>query len=180
MAIKPTIYKFKVSLSDMNRDVYDFLNLTIAKHPSESLERMMARLLAYCLNWQEFLTFTKGLSDSEEADIWAKSLDDQILLWIDLGEPNEDRVKKATRQAIQTKVYSFNSKSDVWWEQGQAKFAKLNAEFYQIDNSQIKKLATMVERTMEMSVTISEQSAYFATASGECEVCWLTLRRHSE
>lgn len=172
MAIKPTIYKFKIALSDLNRDVYDLLNLTVAQHPSESTERMMTRLLAYCLNWQEFLSFTKGLSDIDEPAIWAKSLDDQILLWIDVGEPSEDRVKKATRQAKQTKVYSFNIKSDVWWEQGKAKFQKLNAEYYRMDKQQINNLAKMVERTMDISVTISEQSAYVATAKGECEVSW--------
>ncbi len=175
MAIKPTIYKFKIALSDMNRAVYDSLNLTIAQHPSESAERMMARVLAFCLNWQEFLTFTKGLSDIDEPAIWAKSLDEQILLWVDVGEPSLDRLKKATRQARKTQIYSFNSKSDVWWEQGQVKFEKLNADYYRIDNNQIKSLAQMVERTMDMSVTISEQSAYFATAQGECEVTWQNL-----
>ena len=80
MALKPTIYKFRISLSDLNRNYYDSLNLTIAQHPSEKIERMMVRVLAYCINAQENLTFTKGLSEIDEPDIWVRTLDDQISL----------------------------------------------------------------------------------------------------
>ena len=133
MALKPTIYKLRISLSDLNRDYYDTLNLTIAQHPSETLERMMARVLAFCINAQEHLAFTKGISAVEEPDIWARTLDDQISLWIDVGEPAVDRVKKATRLARVVKVYSFNSKSDVWWDQAQAKFKQLNVSVLRFD-----------------------------------------------
>lgn len=176
MAIKPTIYKFRISVSDMNRDVYDTLNLTVAMHPSENLERMMSRVLAYCLNTQEFLEFTKGLSAIEEPDIWLKTLDDQLMLWIDIGEPAVDRIKKATRLARAVKVYSFNSKSDVWWEQNQAKLKDLKVDIYRLDNKEIQTLAGLVKRTMDMSVTITGDSAYIATEQGECEVNWMTLQ----
>lgn len=176
MAIKPTIYKFRISVSDMNRDVYDTLSLTVAMHPSENLERMMSRVLAYCLNTQEFLEFTKGLSAIEEPDIWLKTLDDQLMLWIDIGEPAVDRIKKATRLARAVKVYSFNSKSDVWWEQNQAKLKDLKVDIYRLDNKEIQTLAGLVKRTMDMSVTITGDSAYIATEQGECEVNWMTLQ----
>lgn len=176
MALKPTIYKLKISLSDLNRQIYDTLNLTIALHPSETMERMVARVLAFCIHSDEQLTFTKGLSEADEPDIWAHSLDGDLQLWIDLGEPLAERIKKASHQARAVKVYSFNSKSDVWWSQGQAQFSKLSAAIYRFDSEQIKQLATMVERTMDLSVTISEQSAFFATGLGECEVGWVTLQ----
>jgi len=176
VALKPTIYKLKISLSDLNREVYDTLNLTIALHPSETMERMMARVLAFCINSDELLTFTKGLSEADEPDIWARSLDGQLQLWIDLGEPLPERIKKASHRALAVKVYSFNSKSDVWWSQGQAEFGKLKADFYRFDCEQIQQLAGMVERTMDISVTISEQSAFVATQAGECEVSWVTLQ----
>ena len=104
MALKPTIYKLKIALSDINRNYYDTLNLTIAQHPSETLERMMVRVLAFCINAQENLVFTKGLSAVEEPDIWARTLDDKISLWIELGEPAVDRIKKATRLAPAVKI----------------------------------------------------------------------------
>ncbi len=85
MALKPTIYKIKISLSDIDKNHYDNFDLTIAQHPSESRERMMARVLAYCINARKNVSFTKGLSAVEEPDIWAKTLDNQLSLWIDIG-----------------------------------------------------------------------------------------------
>lgn len=170
MALKPTIYKFRTSLSDMNRDVYDSMALTVAMHPSENMERMMARVMAYCWNYQEFLDFTKGLSSIDDPDIWVRTLDDQLMLWIDIGEPAFDRVKKATTLARGVKIYSFNSKAEVWWKQGEAKLSKLKASFYYFDNKQIQNLAGLVERTTDMSVTISGESAYITTDKGDCEV----------
>ena len=176
MAIKPTIYKLRISLSDLNRDYYDTLSLTIAQHPSENLERMMVRVLAYCINAQEYLAFTKGLSEVDDPDIWVRTLDDQLALWIDVGEPALDRVKKATRLARAVKVYSFNSKSDVWWQQGQNKFKNLNASVFQFQWENIQSLAALVQRTMDCSVTITGDSAYVATALGECDVPWVVLQ----
>lgn len=175
MAIKPTIFKFRISLSDLNRDYYSTLNLTVAQHPSENTERMMVRVLAYCINAQEFLTFTKGLSNVEEPDIWAKTLDEQISLWIDIGEPTVDRIKKAGHVAHAVKVYSFNTKSDVWWDQDANKFNQLNAEFFRFEWAGILTLAKLVERTMDFSVTITGNSAYIATQLGECEISWQEL-----
>ena len=179
MAIKPTIYKARVSLSDLNRDYYDTLNLTLALHPSETPERMMARLLAYCINAEEHLTFTKGLSDVEEPDIWARTYDEQTTLWIDVGEPDFDRVKKSSRLAQAVKVYSFNSKTDVWWAQGEKKFKTLPAAFYRFVPNEIVAFAELLERTMDLSVTITGNSAYIACVGGEVEVHWEELQAHS-
>ena len=151
MAIKPTIYKARISLSDLERDYYDSLNLTIAQHPSETAERMMVRILAYCLNAQEGIELTKGLEDVEEPAVWVRTMDEQTTLWIDLGEPSPERVKKATNRAQQVKVYSFNSKSDVWWSQNLNKFSRLNATFYRINWENVQALAALVTRTMDLS-----------------------------
>ena len=141
MALKPTIYKLRITLADMDRNYYDSLNLTIAQHPSETLERMMARVLAFCINAQEYLVFTKGLYAAKEPDIWALTLDDQISLWIEVGEPTVDKVKKATRHSQTVKVYSFNSESDIWWAQGRAKFNELTASVFQFQWGSIQKFA---------------------------------------
>lgn len=176
MALKPTIYKLKIALTDLDRNYYDALNLTIAQHPSETLERMMARMLAFCINAQESLVFTKGLSTVEEPDLWAHTGDGRIALWIDMGEPAADRIKKATRLAQTVKVYSFNSKSNVWWKQEQEKLNKLTASIFQFQWQNIQELAKLVRRTMDISVTITGDSAYVATESGECEVNWVSLQ----
>ena len=137
---------------------------------------MMAKLLAFCINAKAGLVFTKGLSSVEEPDIWIRSLDEQTSLWIDVGEPSPDRIKKASRQAAEVKVYSFNSKSDVWWEQGRSKFAMLKVSICRFDSQSVKAFAGLVERTMDVSITITGDSAFIAADSGECEVAWEPLQ----
>jgi len=176
VALKPTIYKLRIALSDLERNYYDTLNLTVALHPSETPERMMARVMAYCLNAQEDLSFTKGLSDVEEPDLWVRTMDDKTLLWVDVGEPDAERVKKSTRKAEVVKVYSFNTKSDVWWEQSKGKFGLLDAEFVRFAPEKIVDLTTLLARTVDWSVTITGESAYVASESGEAEVTWQTLQ----
>ncbi len=176
MAIKPTIYKMRIALSDLDRNYYDALSLTVALHPSETSQRMMARVLAYCLNAQEGLAFTKGLSKVEDPDIWVRSLDEKIVLWIEVGEPSIERLKKSVRLAEDVKVYSFNTKSDIWWQQGKAKFAHLGASIYRFENQKIHQLSQMLERTMDMSVTITGESAFITTGSGALDVGWELLQ----
>ena len=176
MAIKPTIYKLKIAIADTDRDYYDTLNLTIAQHPSETRERMMARVLAFCLNAQEFLVFTKGLSAVEEPDIWARTLDDRLSLWIDVGEPTVERIKKATRLSPAVKVYSFNSKSAAWWTQGQAKLNELPVSVFQFPWESIQALAALVKRTMNLSVTITGDTAYVSADDAECAVPCVSLQ----
>ncbi len=171
MALKPTIYKFNIAITDFNREYYDSVNLTVALHPSETMERMMARVMAYCLDAQDNMAFTKGLSSIEEPDIWVKTLDDQIKLWVDVGEPAPERVKKSSRMATQVKIYSFNSKSNTWWEQSKSKVQQFkNVQYCQFDWSQIKLLATAVERTMDWSLSISGDTIYVAANNQEHEL----------
>ncbi|MCG6201924.1 YaeQ family protein [Psychromonas antarctica] len=176
MALKPTIFKMSINLADLNNDIYDTLNLTVAQHPSETAERMMTRVMAYCLNVQEFLVFTKGLSVADDPDIWVKSLSDEFLLWVDVGEPAFERIKKASRQARAVKVYSFNTKSDVWWKQSSSNFETLAVDVYQFDFTQIQTLAKLLKRSMDLSVTISGDSLYIAAELGECEVTCSALQ----
>ena len=178
MALKPTIYKFRISLSDTNRDLYDSTQLTVAQHPSETLERMMARILAYCVKWQPDLALTKGLSTVEEPDLWVKSLDDQIELWVEIGEPSLDRLKKACRLAKRVDVFSFNSKSEVWWEQSKNKARQYNANIYRLDSQAIEALAATVTRTMDLSVMISGNSLFIDTDQGSFEITLDTLQGH--
>ena len=179
MALKPTIYKFKLSLSDLNHDYFNELNLTVALHPSETKERMMVRVVAFCLHAyqdkENLLAFTKGLSAVDEPDIWLRGLDDQLHLWIDVGEPSFDRIKKSCRLAKQTYVYSFNSKSNAWWKQSEAQFSQLPVTVVSFDWQEIQNLSGLLSRTMDLSVTLSGESAYIA-AEQQVEVNWKTLQ----
>jgi len=176
LALKPTIYKLKITLADIDTAYYDTLSLTIAQHPSETLERMMARVLAFCMNAQEHLEFTKGLSAVEEPDIWARTLDGRTSLWVDVGEPTTDRIKKATRLSPVVKVYTFNSKSDAWWAQSRDKFNELTASVFQFEWKSMQSLAALVKRTMELSVTITGETAYISAKNGDCQVSCTALQ----
>ena len=99
MALKATIFKVDISISDMDRHYYADHNLTIARHPSENDERMMLRVLAFILNASETLSFTKGLSEVDDPDLWQKNLHGDIERWIELGQPSEQRIKKGCNQS---------------------------------------------------------------------------------
>lgn len=180
MALKPTIYKFNIALADLNNHHYPNLNLVLAQHPSETIERMMVRLLTFCLHsfedTEQLMSFTKGLSSTEEPDIWHKGLDGQLNYWIDVGEPSFDRMKKACRLAKQTFVYSFNTKTDVWWKQNQQQFATLPIKVSSFDWQQIKLLAQQAERTASWSITISEDSLSVSTQKEQIEARVLSLQ----
>lgn len=176
MALKPTIYKLRTTISDSDRNFYDTTSLTIAQHPSENLERVMARTLAYVLNMEENLAFTKGLSAVEEPDIWLRTLDDRLSLWIDIGEPNTDRIRKASRQSPRVKIYTFNTKSDTWWSQSEPKLSELNVSVYQFEYSEIEALARLIKRSMDISFTITGGTIYVSATTGDCEVSWKTLQ----
>lgn len=180
MALKPTIYKFNIALADLDHNHYPNLNLTLAQHPSETVERMLVRLLVFCMHsykdTNELMSFTKGLSDTEEPDIWHKGYDDQIHEWIDVGEPSFDRMKKACRLAKKTYVYSFNSKSDVWWKQNQAQFAGLPISVMSFDWPQIQMLAQQAERTASWSITISDDALFVSTPNAQVETAWTVLQ----
>jgi uncharacterized protein YaeQ len=180
MAIKPTIYKFRLSVSDLDHNYFDTLNLTVALHPSETKERMMVRVLVFCLHAfqdnENLMTFTKGLSAIDEPDIWLRGLDGQLYLWIDVGEPSFERVKKSCRLSNKTYVYSFNSKSNAWWKQVQAAFSSLPVNVLNFDWQEIQALSTLLERNVELSVTLSGESAFVAAEHQQMEVNWQTLQ----
>ncbi len=163
MALKPTIYKFQINLSDMDRNVYESLSLTVAQHPSESIERMMARVLAYCLNFSSELTFTKGVSATDEPDIWRHDLSGTLLEWIAIGEPSFERIKKASRQSSDVKIYSINTKSNIWWNQIKPQLSFENVEVSQISWPELQVLAASIDRTTDLSISISDGSLFVTT-----------------
>jgi len=157
MALKATINKATIHLSDMDRNYYDTLNLTIAQHPSETDRRMMVRLLAYILNANEHLEFGKGVSDEDEAAIWQINYSEEIELWIELGQLDEKRIKKACNKAQQVKLYCFGSSSDTWWAQSESKlrqFDKLSVE--QFSEETTEALARLISRSMDFQVSIQD------------------------
>ncbi|WP_070969732.1 YaeQ family protein [Vibrio sonorensis] len=170
MALKPTIYKFRIDLSDTNRDKYEALSLTVALHPSETVARMLARVLALGLNAQEGIALTKGLSTTEEPDVWIKELDDSISLWIEVGEPDPDRVKKACRLAKQVCIYTFTSKTDAWWNQVAGKVSYFPAKVFRLAGHGLDAMAEELPRTLDLGMMVSEQTIYLTLGDQSFEV----------
>lgn len=155
MALKPTIYKAQIELADSDSNRYESLGLTLARHPSETMERMAARLLAYCLNAARGLEFTRGLSTADEPDIWLHSDSGEIEHWIEVGQPEHPRLRKACGRAKQVSLYIFGKSSDTWWKlNGEAVCALPHLYAWQFSWPEIVALAQLLERTSQLSVSI--------------------------
>ena len=117
MALKSTIFKVDLAVSDMDRNLYENYSLTIARHPSENDIRMMVRLLAFMRYADKALAFGKGMSSDEEPDLWIKDLTGAIDLWIVVGQPDERWLRKASGRAGRVVVFSYGDRvAEVWWE----------------------------------------------------------------
>lgn len=164
MALKATIFKLDLDIADMDRHYYVSHALTLARHPSETDERMMARIVAFALHADEALTFTRGLSADDEPALWKKDLTGAIDQWIEVGLPDERRLRKASGRAQQVIVYAFGGRTaDIWWEKSTREFKRLdNLTIYTLSESSTTELALMAQRTMRLSCTIQEGDIGFS------------------
>jgi uncharacterized protein YaeQ len=161
MALKSTIHKVELQISDIGRHYYETHNLTLAQHPSETTERMMIRLAAYAWHASEMLTFTKCLSEVSEPDLWVKNYTDDILLWIDIGQPDDDRLRRASAKAEQVVMYDFHSSNDVWWQSIQSKLTRFaNLSVYQVPHEQSHELSLLAARNMRLQCTVDHDDMW--------------------
>lgn len=158
MAQKATIYKVELSVSDMDRHYYETHKLTVAKHPSETDERMMIRLLAFALHASERLEMTKGISTDDEPDIWQKSLSDALELWISLGQPSEKIVRQSCGKADAVAIYSYGGKTaDTWWDKIKNSTTRFqNLSVINLSETETQALATLASRAMKLQVNIQD------------------------
>ena len=171
MALKPTIYKASVNIVDMNRDIYDAEKLTLALHPSETETRMMVRLLAYVLNYDQDISFTKGLSSTEEPDLWIKRPDGTVSCWIEVGQASPERLRKAVSRADNIRLYAYGSESDVWWSKHSSAIEGLpKTEVFQFTALELEPLAEFCNRNMELTVTLSEQQLLVSAGDQQLEL----------
>jgi uncharacterized protein YaeQ len=158
MAVKATVYKLKLDISDLDRHYYHSHELTIACHPSETEQRMMVRILAFTLFASESLCFTKGLCADDEPELWDKTLSDEIKLWIALGQIEEKQLRKAIGRSQKVAVFTYaGQKSYTWWKQNQAKFEKLkNLHIVNINTEELMNAKSLISRNMELQCTIQD------------------------
>lgn len=172
MALKATIHKAELQLSDLDRQHYGSYSLTLARHPSETDERMMVRLLAFALYASEYLSFCKGISDEDEPDLWEQDLGGNLERWIEVGLPDEKRIRKACGRARQVVVITYSGRTaDMWWQQNQAALAKQEKlTVLQLPAPQSQALAALAERTMNLSCTIQEGQIWLSSGQGDLQL----------
>jgi len=158
MALKATIFKTTLHIADMDRHYYADHHLTVARHPSETDERMMIRLLTFALNASNNLEFTKGLSTDDEPELWQKSLTGSIELWVELGLPEEDRLRKACNRASKVILYTYGGRAvPVWWEKHHHKLERFsNLTIVDLPAEETAALAALAERSMTLQVGIQD------------------------
>lgn len=158
MALKSTIFKIELQLADLDRNYFQTHALTLARHPSETDERMMVRVVAFALNAQESLEFGKGLSSEDEPDLWRRDLTGAIEQWIEVGLPDEKRVRRACGRASEVVVVTYGGRvADMWWEQNQALLKKQEKlTVVNLPQAETQALANCVARSMQINCTLQE------------------------
>ena len=168
MAQKATVFKATLHISDINKHLYQDFQLTIARHPSETDERMMVRLVAFALNAAEQLEFTKGLCADDEPEIWQKSLGGVIEQWIEVGLPSEDRMRKACNRSQQALVYAYGTERNVghWWNKLSHKLTRFNnLQVFQLAYEATQALVDLVKPSMQLQCMIEDDELWVSDES---------------
>lgn len=176
MAIKATIHKAALQIADMDRNVYVDHAVTIARHPSETDERMMVRLLAMALMLPAdpnhgMLEFAKDLWEADEPALWHKDLTGELKHWVEVGQPDDKRLMKAAGRADRVSVYSFSHSTPIWWAGIANKITRAaNIAVWQIDTAQSQALAALAQRGMQLQISVQDGTAYIGDGERSVEV----------
>jgi len=178
MALSSTIYRCVLQISDLDRGYYQSHSLTIARHPSETDERMMVRLLAFALNADEHLRFTRGISQDDEPDLWRHSLSGDITLWVEIGQPDEKRIRRGCSRSDRVAIYCFQHRSaDVWWRQLAAKLERFpHLSVFMLPEGISEQLASFAERSMHLQCTIQDGEIWFSNENASLQFTLERLR----
>lgn len=178
MALKSTIFRAELQIANMDRNYYQSHSVTVARHPSETDERMMMRILAFILHASEHLSFANGLSTPDEPDLWEKDLTGSIVLWIMVGLPDEKTIKRACGRSKSVIVYSFGgSAADLWWSSLSQSLKSANVSVINIDQASSAALAALAERTMKIQATIQDGIIWLSCANVTIEISPNVLKR---
>lgn len=181
MALRSVVHKVELAVADVDRGIYADYTLTLAQHPSETVERMMVRLLAFVLLADDGLKFGRGLSAEDEADLWCHDATGVIALWVEIGCPDVRAVRKASGRARHVVVVATGERrTEVWWKDSGIEFARLpNLSVCAIDDVAIAALAERAARSMRLAATIQDGHALLAFEGGVVDVTprWLLARR---
>ena len=171
MAIKATVHKAALQIADMDRNYYADHALTLARHPSETDERMMVRLLAFALYAEEYLAFAQAMTNDDEPDLWCKDLTGAIQTWINVGQPDERVLRKASGRSRQVVLVTYGRSADIWWSENKDKLQRLpNLTVLKLDTALTQALAAWAQRTMSLQCSIQESHIMLTSDAGMLEV----------
>jgi len=172
MASNATIFKAMLQIADMDRNYYQDHALTLARHPSETDERMMVRLLAFVRHAHEALVFGRGISAADEPDLWQKDLTGNIDLWIEVGQPDEKEIRRACGRAKQVCIYTYGGRgADLWWTQNREKLERAeNLTVMNLPLDASRALARLAQRSMQLQCTIQEGHIMMTSDAGMIEI----------
>lgn len=157
MALNSTIYKAILEIADMDRHYYKQHKLTIAKHPSETDERLMVRLLTFAMFAEDDLMFGKDISADDEATLYIKDLTGSIKLWIEIGQPDERIIRKACNKANKVILIIYGRSPELWWKNNMNTLnLKNNLEIILLKSEETTTLANMADRSMNFTCTIED------------------------
>jgi uncharacterized protein YaeQ len=163
MALTATIFNFDVDLADSDRGVYESLAVRVAQHPSESDEYLVTRLLAYLLEYEEGIVFSRGVSEPEEPAVSVRDLTGAIRTWIDIGTPDAARLHKASKAAARVVVYTHKDPEQFVRRLEGEKIHRADAlELYAIDRTLVAALVARLERRMAFSMSITDRELYIS------------------
>lgn len=164
MALPSTIYRANLQISDIDHGIYATVQTTVAQHPSETEERLVARILAFAIFYEPELTFTKGICATDEPDIWVIGPDGRSQLWVEVGLPESDRIIKASRHAERTALLACGKALSSWEQLHLSKLESVkNLTIVSVDQTFINTLASNLERSINWSITITEGTMYLTT-----------------
>lgn len=179
MALRATVFKAQLSVSDLDRDRHATHALTIARHPSETDERMMIRVLMFALHSSDTLVFGRGLSDADEPDLIDRDLTGTIDLWIEVGLPDERAILKACGRAGRVVVMAYGHSAEMWWKGVAPGVARArNLDVLRVPADESRALAAMAQRSMDLQVTVQDGLVWFSDPATTVEVhpeAWVTM-----
>jgi uncharacterized protein YaeQ len=176
MALKATIYKADLNIANMDTHQYGDYQLTMALHPSETIERLMVRILAYARYADEALEFTKDLFETDEPALWQKDLTGQLINWIEVGLPDEDKVKKACARCKQVAVVAYGTSVDEWYKRNSKLKTFSNLEVWVLSPASTEAVQALCERTMQLQLNVMDGEWTLIGDQAQALIEWQQLK----
>lgn len=179
MAVKAQVYKLELQIADLRRQYYDDFSFTLVQHPSETVRRMLARVLVFSLCAHPDLQMTRGLSTEDEPDLWRRDTNGRVLDWVELGQVDRKRIRKAVSVSDQIGIFGYDPRAaKVWWQKNEAELARIDRlAVGLIDLPTEDHLTGLVDRHLQLHCTIDEENLLLSSGNEALEIAYTVLKQ---